>query len=82
MAILNTGNNSSNTLSTGQVDNVGPRTEAVVWSLVAASAVFLGLRLYCKWHQSRKWWWDDHTLAISWVSACFPSRENATGKPR
>lgn len=46
----------------------GTRLIAVCWSLVAASAVMLFLRVYCKLWRRRGLWWDDHFLIISWVS--------------
>lgn len=32
------------------------------------SAIFLGLRLYCKVIRRRGFWWDDYVLIAAWVS--------------
>jgi hypothetical protein len=45
----------------------GTRLDAVCWSLVAASAILLFLRIYSKLWSRRGLWWDDHFLLISWV---------------
>jgi len=45
----------------------GTRLDAVCWSLVAASAILLFLRVYSKLWSRRGLWWDDHFLLISWV---------------
>ncbi|KAH6673959.1 hypothetical protein F5X68DRAFT_174655 [Plectosphaerella plurivora] len=49
-------------------DNRGPRLVAVCWSLTAAAAILLFLRIYCKVWRGRGLWWDDHLLIASWVS--------------
>lgn len=41
--------------------------EAVFWSLLAASSVFLGLRLWIRAKYGR-WQPDDYVLVFSWVS--------------
>ncbi|KAH7141099.1 hypothetical protein EDB81DRAFT_799413 [Dactylonectria macrodidyma] len=46
----------------------GTRLLASCWSLVAASAILLFLRIYCKLWRGRGLWWDDHLLIISWTS--------------
>ncbi|SPJ78701.1 related to integral membrane protein pth11 [Fusarium torulosum] len=38
-------------------------------ALIVLSAIFLGLRLYCKVIRRRGFWWDDHVLVASWI--CF-----------
>ena len=48
-------------------ENRGVRLDAVCWSLVAASAILLFLRVYSKLWSRRGLWWDDHFLLISWV---------------
>ncbi|KAK4105421.1 hypothetical protein N658DRAFT_503567 [Parathielavia hyrcaniae] len=48
-------------------DDLGPRTDIVCWLLMALSAVFLALRVFCKYRTHRALWWDDHILIISWV---------------
>ncbi|GAB1317733.1 Rhodopsin domain-containing protein [Madurella fahalii] len=50
------------------VDNLGPYLLHVVWSLVALSGLFLGLRAYCKLRRRRPLWWDDHFLTASWIT--------------
>jgi len=52
-------------------DSAGPEANAVAWSLVTIAGVFLGLRVYCKYHGHRRLWWDDRILIASWVSALF-----------
>ncbi|CAG9954764.1 unnamed protein product [Clonostachys rosea f. rosea IK726] len=49
-------------------DERGTRLLASCWSLTAASAILLFLRVYCKLWRSRGLWWDDHLLIISWIS--------------
>jgi hypothetical protein len=48
-------------------DDRGPRLVASCWSLTAAAAIFLAMRVYCKIWRGRGLWWDDHLLIISWV---------------
>lgn len=45
----------------------GARVTAVCWSLAAAAAILLFLRIYCKMWRGRGLWWDDHLLIVSWV---------------
>jgi hypothetical protein len=52
---------------TGAIPNIGPGSAAAIWSLVAFSAVFIALRIYCKIWRSRGIWWDDLVLILSWV---------------
>jgi len=49
--------------------NFAPRLMAATWLLTVFSAIFLGLRLYCKLSRGRRLWWDDHFLTASWVGA-------------
>ncbi|KAM0276730.1 hypothetical protein ACHAQH_006440 [Verticillium albo-atrum] len=49
-------------------DDLGPRLNATVWSLTAVSALFLGLRLYCKFSRRRGLWLDDHFLIAAWMA--------------
>ncbi|KAH6654728.1 hypothetical protein BKA67DRAFT_507252, partial [Truncatella angustata] len=49
-------------------DDRGPRLLASCWTLVALSAIFLILRVYCKLWRARGLWWDDHLMIVSWVS--------------
>jgi len=48
-------------------DDLGPSTRVAVWLLVGSSAVFLGLRLYCKLIRHRRLHWDDWVLTAAWV---------------
>jgi hypothetical protein len=57
----------SSTTSTTMSEDRGTRLDAVCWSLVAASAILLFLRIYSKLWSRRGLWWDDHFLLISWV---------------
>lgn len=45
----------------------GTRLLVSCWTLTAASALLLFLRVYCKLWRGRGLWWDDHLLIISWV---------------
>ncbi|KAI6753954.1 hypothetical protein HG530_013130 [Fusarium avenaceum] len=38
-------------------------------ALTVLSAIFLGLRLYCKVIRRRGFWWDDYVLIAAWI--CF-----------
>ncbi len=49
-------------------DDLGPRLDAVNWSLTTLAAVFLVLRIYCKVSRRGRLWWDDGILVVSWVS--------------
>lgn len=39
-----------------------------VWTLWALSAVFIGLRLYCKSFRRAKYGWDDWVLVVAWAA--------------
>ena len=49
-------------------DERGTRLLASVWSLTAAAAILLSIRVYCKIWRGRGLWWDDNLLIISMVS--------------
>lgn len=51
------------------VPNYAPMLLWAIWAVTIVSAVFLGLRVYCKLTRHRKLWWDDHFLILSWVSS-------------
>jgi hypothetical protein len=61
-------------------DNRGPRLVAVCWSLAAAAAVLLFLRIYCKIWRGRGLWWDDHLLIVSWVGIFIFGLDQRDGK--
>ena len=46
---------------------MGPTLVASIWTLIAVSAIFLGLRVYCRLSRARSLWWDDHLLIASWL---------------
>lgn len=48
--------------------SLGVTIIAISVSLTILSAVFLGLRLYCKVVRHRGFWWDDYVLIAAWVS--------------
>ena len=48
-------------------DNQGPKLNAVIWLLTGISAVFLSLRIYCKFLRHNRPWWDDYVLIAAWV---------------
>lgn len=52
----------------GEVPNYASRMLWAIWAFTFASAVLLGLRVYCKLSRRRPLWWDDHFLIASWVS--------------
>ncbi|KAH8734212.1 hypothetical protein BGZ61DRAFT_442291 [Ilyonectria robusta] len=49
-------------------DSRGTRLIASCWTLTAAAAILLFLRLYCKLWRGRGLWWDDHLLIIAMVA--------------
>ena len=49
-------------------ESVGPQMQVACWTLVGVSALFLALRIYCKFLKRRGLWWDDHLLVAAWVS--------------
>lgn len=49
-------------------DDKGPKLVATSWVLAVTSALFLGLRLYCKVTGQRGLWWDDWFLIAGFVS--------------
>ncbi|KAI1841757.1 hypothetical protein JX265_007139 [Neoarthrinium moseri] len=50
------------------MDDRSSRLLASCWSLVAASAIFLTLRVYCKLWRGRGLWWDDHLMIVAWLA--------------
>lgn len=50
-------------------EDYGPHLNRTIWILTTLSALFLGLRLYCKHWRCRSLWWDDYVLVASWVSS-------------
>lgn len=54
-----------------QVVNYAGMLKWSIWALTIVSAIFLGLRVYCKLTRHRALWWDDYFLIFSWVSAAF-----------
>lgn len=48
-------------------ENYGPQINFTIWLLTALSAMFLALRVYCKFLRHRGLWWDDYILIASWV---------------
>jgi hypothetical protein len=47
--------------------DAGSTILTVLWVLTTIPALFLALRLYCKFKTHRGLWWDDHILLGSWV---------------
>ncbi|KAK0737829.1 hypothetical protein B0T18DRAFT_354511, partial [Schizothecium vesticola] len=54
--------------NTETVESMAPLMRIVCWLLVSISGLFLSLRLYCKYLQSRGLWWDDHVLIMAWLA--------------
>ncbi|KAJ2907128.1 hypothetical protein MKZ38_007643 [Zalerion maritima] len=48
-------------------DDHGNRVQFALWFTVSISAVFVGLRVYCKRITKRRLWWDDYLLVGSWI---------------
>jgi hypothetical protein len=55
-------------------DDQGAKILVTTWTLTSLSGFFLAVRLACKLRTKRRFWWDDHVLALSWVS---PARATA-----
>jgi hypothetical protein len=55
------------------MENYAGRLLAATWLLTVFSAIFLGLRVYCKLFRGRRLWWDDHFLIASWVCTYLPT---------
>ncbi|KAH8172310.1 hypothetical protein LIA77_06565 [Sarocladium implicatum] len=55
----------------------GTRLLASVWSLTAAAAVLLSLRIYCKIWRGRGLWWDDHLLIVAMASLTIAASINS-----
>jgi predicted membrane-bound dolichyl-phosphate-mannose-protein mannosyltransferase len=53
-------------------DNAGPKLTALIWTMNAAAAVFIALRMYCKTSRGKHLWWDDYILLASWVTSFRP----------
>lgn len=49
-------------------DDYGPQVNLTLWSLSAVAAIWLAVRVYCKFARRRGLWWDDYVLIASWVS--------------
>ncbi|KAK5655975.1 hypothetical protein OQA88_5113 [Cercophora sp. LCS_1] len=49
-------------------NDLGPVLNAVFWTLTSLAFVFMALRLYCKYHRGRHFWWDDYVLIASWIA--------------
>jgi hypothetical protein len=64
---LNGTSTSPETLQRLNSRNYGPQINFTIWLLTALSAIFLALRVYCKFLRHRGLWWDDHILIASWV---------------
>lgn len=52
-------------------DNLAPQLNFTLWLMASLSALFLSLRIYCKFLRQRPLWWDDHILVAAWVSNVF-----------
>lgn len=74
------------TLTKEATESMAPLIRIVCWFLVSISGLFLSLRLYCKYLQSRGLWWDDHVLVMAWVCSPtpppFPQHTNLTSPPQ
>jgi len=49
-------------------DNYGAQFNVAIWILTGAAALFIALRMYCKFVRNKKMWWDDYILIASFVS--------------
>jgi hypothetical protein len=53
--------------TSGRPEEYGQILTVVCWTLVTISAVFVFLRLYCKFKSRSGLWWDDYVAIASWV---------------
>jgi hypothetical protein len=53
-------------------DQGGTRLNIIIWLLCSLAAIFMFLRMYCKYITHRRLWWDDYVLIGSWVSYLAP----------
>jgi|SRR3569833_528627 len=64
----------------------GPKLIATIWCLTGLAAVFLSLRIYCKFLRHKGLWWDDYILMAAWVSSyqttTYPTRPAGGTRPR
>lgn len=60
-------NSNGAALTQESAESMAPLMRIACWFLVSISGLFLSLRLYCKYLQSRGLWWDDHVLVMAWV---------------
>ena len=67
------------TIPTGE--SHGPLARSILWVMVSVSAVFLGLRIFCKFFKNRRLWWDDYVLIASWVrdKSYGPTKDSTVG---
>ncbi len=49
-------------------EDYGPQINLTLWSLGSVAAIWLAVRVYCKFARRRGLWWDDYVLIASWVS--------------
>ena len=50
-------------------DDYGPQINLTLWGLSIVAAIWLVVRVYCKYARHRGLWWDDYVLIASWVSS-------------
>jgi hypothetical protein len=62
-----TANSAATTSPRVSHEDYGSQINFTIWLLTALSAMFLALRVYCKFLRHRGLWWDDHILIASWV---------------
>lgn len=55
-----------------EFESNGPLVTATIWPVMFIAGVFLGLRLFVKFHGGSRLWWDDYLLVFSWVSLFGP----------
>jgi hypothetical protein len=48
--------------------NEAPATLGTIWPLIVMAALFIWLRIYCKFRRHRGLWWDDYALVASWIA--------------
>ncbi|KAK0649939.1 hypothetical protein B0T16DRAFT_457301 [Cercophora newfieldiana] len=53
-------------------DDYGPPLNYGIWLLTGLAAIFMGLRVFCKYLRRRELWWDDYFLMTSW--ACLAAQ--------
>ncbi|KAK3336361.1 hypothetical protein B0T19DRAFT_36925 [Cercophora scortea] len=52
----------------GSENPQGVKLKISLWAMMVSTAIFVGLRLCCKYIRRRALWWDDYYIIVSWVT--------------